>query len=61
VDDLFNEAKENRNDDGGFEGLAEDYEENGDGKNVRGHGGWKKESRSCLGKGSLGLREADNI
>jgi len=53
VHDLFNKAEENRDDDGSFEGLAEDYEKNRDRKDASGHGGWKG---SVLGKTPLGPR-----
>lgn len=39
VYNLFNKAEEDRDDDGSFEGLAEDYEKNGDGKHVMSHDG----------------------
>ena len=42
--DLFNKAEENRDDDGSFEGLAEDYEKNGDRKDVSGHDTWERRS-----------------
>lgn len=39
VYDLFYETEEDGDDDGCFDGLAEDDEEDGDGEEVFGHGG----------------------
>ena len=50
--DLFDEAEESGDDDGSFEGLTENYEKDGDGEYVAGHGGQRKEGRPCLGAGS---------
>jgi hypothetical protein len=49
---LFNEAEERSDDDSSFEGLTEDYEKNGDGKQVMGHGERRTESRPCLEDGT---------
>jgi hypothetical protein len=62
---LFNKAEENRDNDGSFEGLAEDYEEYGDRKNVSGHGEGKRAGRaweSALGvEGSRQYKGLTNL
>ena len=54
VYNLFNKAEKNRDDDGGFEGLAEDYEKNGDGKHVMSHGGRRVKGQVVPGESVLG-------
>lgn len=64
VYDLFDETEKNGDDDGGFDGLAEDDEEDGDGEEVFGHllltyahGGRRRRERPEGGRsGTLVLR-----